>query len=403
MGITIHVAESQAERERIYAFRYTVHALELGKGGRGVDHARRRLTDEADEAPGAVILYAEDDGRIVGTIRVNFGGSEGLPQSLRETYGVAALEARLGSSARLSVTTRFMVDPAYRGRTLASLLVLRLYGLGLERGTLVDFCMCEVPLLRLYYRLGYREYRDAVRPDGIGLRVPLLLCLQDRAHLARVDSPFVHFLPASADDHGRAAGIAEQVYGAFRPTAPLQQGDLRTLWAGLADALTRSQRPRPTLLDGFSPAELDLVFARGAALHFGPRDLVQPGRELRAGLGVILSGSLGVGLPTGDGYHFLEILRPGDVFGEAHTPPAEGRASDLVALEDTRTVMLPADLIERLQQDHSLLAIRLAQNLVGVLRQRVDDLHRRSAEWIRRERNQLMRDQTIPPLQEANG
>lgn len=401
MGITIHVAETDAERERIYAFRYVVHALELGKGGRGVDHGRQRLTDDADTAPGAVILYAEDDGRVVGTIRVNFGGPWGLPDSLREMYGTAPLEAGLGVE-RLSVTSRFMVDPAYRGRTLASLLVLRLYGLGLERGTLADYCLCEVPLLRLYYRLGYREYRDAVRPDGIGLRVPLLLSLQDQAHLTRVDSPFAQFLGPHQDDRGRTAAVAERCYGAFRPNAPLLQGDLRTLWAGLADALTRGAQPRPTLLDGFSPAETDLVFARGAALHFRPGELVQPGRELRAGLGVILSGSLGVGLPTGDGYHWLELLKPGDVFGEAHTPPASGRASDLVAIEETRTVMLPADLIERLQRDHSGLAVRLAQNLVGVLRQRVDDLHRRSAEWVRRERQQLIREQTIPPLQEVH-
>jgi CRP-like cAMP-binding protein len=98
----------------------------------------------------------------------------------------------------------------------------------------------------------------------------------------------------------------------------------------------------------------------------------------------------------------LEILRPGDVFGELSAPPADGRASDLVALEDTQTVMLPADLIQRLQRDHVGVALHLAQNLVNVLRQRVDDLHLRSAEWTRRERSQLLREQTIPPL-EAHG
>ncbi|MCK6570866.1 GNAT family N-acetyltransferase [Myxococcota bacterium] len=396
MGISIHTASTAAERERIFAFRYAVHAVELGKGGRGVDHDRRRLTDEADDAPGAVLLYAEDDDRLVGTIRVNFGGPEGLPESLRRTYGTHPLEDALGAS-RLSVTSRFMVDPAYRGRTLASLLVLRLYGLGLERGTLADFCMCEVPLLRLYYRLGYREYRDALRPDGIGLRVPLILTLQDRQHLARVESPFTHFLPEAVDDRGRTAGHAERCYGAFRPNTPLLQGDLRTLWAGLADALTRSVRPRPTLLDGFGAAELDAVFARGAPLHFHGRELVQPGQERRTGLGVILSGSVGVGLPTGDGHHFLEILRPGDVFGESSPAPAGGRVTDLVALEPTRAVMLPPDLLERLERDAPALAFRLAHNLVTVLRQRVDDLHMQGAEWMRRERRQLERDQTIPP------
>jgi CRP-like cAMP-binding protein len=112
---------------------------------------------------------------------------------------------------------------------------------------------------------------------------------------------------------------------------------------------------------------------------------------------VILSGAVGVGLPTGDGHHFLEILQPGDVFGESSPAPASGRATDLVALEPTRTVMLPPDLLERLERDDPALAFRLARNLVTVLRQRVDDLHARGAEWMRRERRQLERDQTIPP------
>ena len=398
MAIQIHIADTEEARERVFAFRYAIHAIELGKGGVGVDHAQRRLTDDADAS--ATLLYAEDEGRVVGTIRINFGSEGGLPPSLRALYGTQPMEAALGPT-RVSVTSRFMVDPAYRGRTLASLLVLRLYCMGLERGIQADFCMCEVPLLRLYYRLGYREYRDAVRPDGIGLRVPLLLCVQDLAHLQRVDSPFILFLAPSVDDRGRCASLAERTFGAFVSQGPLLQGDLRTLWAGLADALTRSAHPRPTLFDGFSAEDIDRVFARGAGLHFQPRELVQPGTERRAGLGVILSGSLGVGLPTGDGYHFLELLGPGDVFGEPQVPPAAGRASDLVALEETRTVMLPENLIERLQRDQPALAMRLAQNLVAVLRQRVDDLHRRSAEWMQRERHQLIREQTIPPLQEA--
>ena len=398
MAISIHVAETESERERVFALRYAIHAVELGKGGSGVDHARQRVTDEADRD--AIILYAEDEARMVGTIRLNVGGMEGLPEVLRRTYDTAALECLLGPQ-RVSVTSRFVVDPAYRGRTLASLLVLRLYELGVNRGVKADFCMCEVPLLRLYYRLGYREYRDAFRPDGIGLRVPLLLCAQDRAHLIRVESPFGMVLPEAIDDGGRTARSALQAYPAFKSDGPLPQGDLRTLWAGIADALTRSAHPRPTLLDGFSEAEVDTIFARGASLHFQCEALVQPGGERRAGLGVLLEGSLGVGLHVGDGYHWLEILRPGDVFGEPSLPPAGGRATDLVALDRTRTVMLPADLIERLQKDRPELAARLSRNLVEVLRQRLDDLHRRSADWIRRERNIRTRENTLLPLQEV--
>ncbi len=57
--------------------------------------------------------------------------------------------------------------------------------------------------------------------------------------------------------------------------------------------------------------------------------------------------------------------------------------------------------IERLQKDRPELAARLSRNLVEVLRQRLDDLHRRSADWIRRERNIRTRENTLLPLQEV--
>lgn len=396
MAIQIHRATDEATRERIYRFRYAVHVVELGKGGAGVDHERRMIVDDADAS--AVLFYAEDGDRIVGTVRGNWGALAPIPASYRELLDTGPAEEAVGRE-RVSVCSRLMVDPAYRGRTLASLLVLGQYDFGLSMGATVNFMLCELPLLRLYYRLGYRTYRSAIRPQE-GMRVPLALCLHDREHILRVGSPFRARLPADVDDGGRTAALLAEAYPGFRTEAPRLEGDLRTLWASLAEGLTR-KAGRRTLFDGLTPEEADRVFKASAGLEFRRGEVIRRRDERAPGLGVVLRGRLGLGLPTHDGWHWVELVQAGEVFGEPDAVDAQSRATDLVALEDATIAILRPNLIERLSRGHPELAIRLSRNLVTILHQRVDDLHRRSAAWAERDRDRLVREHTIPPIQET--
>ena len=386
MAIEISQVADEATRERIYRFRYDVHVGELGKGGPGVCHDTRTVRDAADDV--GVLFVATEDDRIVGTARVCHGSLGGLPAPYRDWFLVDDVRETI-SEQRITITSRLMVDPGYRGRTLASLLVMRLYDWATRQGTDLEYCMAEPPLLRMYYRLGYRTYRSQLRPGTDGVRVPLVLAVRDRAHLIKVDSPFSMLLPESLDDGGRTAQQLEALYAGFEHDAPVLKGDLRTLWAQYADGLTR--RARRGLLDGLDDAQIDVVLGRAAALRFEQGEVVRA-REERGSLGVVLAGRLGVGVPRGDGHHWVELLQPGDVFGDLEPDGAE-RHVELVALEPTRTALLSENLVEKLGRKDPALAMRLSMNLVAVLRQRVDDLHRRGAAFHR-----AGRDLTPAPL-----
>ena len=185
-------------------------------------------------------------------------------------------------------------------------------------------------------------------------------------------------LPSELDDEGETSRNLACAYGDFRTSLPPPAQNVRTLWAELADALSQTQRPRPNLFDGLSPEESNLVVSRAAVHRFQEGEVVAMGAERRAGLGVILRGRMGVGIPSDDGHHWVELFGAGDVFGEPDAPPL-GRAADLVALSPCDAAFLPADIVERLERKKPALAMKLARNLMAVLRQRVDDLHRRAA------------------------
>jgi CRP-like cAMP-binding protein/GNAT superfamily N-acetyltransferase len=392
MSIDIYEAQDALTRDRVFRFRYEVHVSELGKSGPGIDHQKRIMTDDCDRH--ATILYAEDEsGSIVGTATTWFGKTAPFPPRLQQIFATSELE-KVIEVEKLSVTGRLMVDPNFRGRTLTSLLVMRLYELALHHGTEIDFCMCSLPLLRLYQHLGYRSYQSNIRPDGLNLRVPLALCVRDRQHLSKIRSPFMRALnqvfpsiTTANSDSLPPAAMLDQIYGGFQSDQLESNKDLRMLWAELADGITRTEQSRPSLFDGLSEADRKALFSRATIHDFKKGERVKLAMERRKGLGVILRGRLGVGIPISDSHHWVEILESGDVFGELQRPPKGGRATDLVSMETCALAFLPDDIVERLERNNPILAMRLARNLLSVLRQRVDDMHRLAAENIQEYRD----------------
>ena len=213
--------------------------------------------------------------------------------------------------------------------------------------------------------------------------MPLAICVNDRAYLGQVRSPFLRYCDSGVDDEGRTAKLLAARYGKFDSAPPIAGEDLRTLWAELATGLSDSARPKPRLLDGLSPDETQMIFKRAAVHKFLRGELIQLKDEQRVGMGVILKGRIGAGLPVDAGHHWLELFGPGDVFGEA-APVASTRSVDLVAMEDCHAALLPEDIVDRLESKDPALAMRVARNLVAVLRRRVDDLHLMTAEHLRR-------------------
>ena len=386
MTISIYEARSERQKQRVFEFRYQIHFVELGKVSPSLNHELRQMTDECDE--GATILYAEDEnGNIVGTATTIFGSKTTFPEQIIERFDLAVLENKI-SPEKLSVTGRLMVDPSYRGRTLTSLLVTRLYQLAIEHGTEFDFCMCSLPLLRLYQRLGYQTYQErTIRPDGVNLRVPLVLSVRDKQHLQKTKSPFLRILKSDSGRCTMPSDFIQQAYGSEPVVVPGLRVESRILWAQFADALTRSEHARPNLFTGMSDSQREILLARSTVHRFAPGELVKLRNERRKGLGVILEGQLGVGIPLKEDHHWVEILKAGDVFGEVSLPPKDGRAVDLVSQEACSVVLLPDDIVERLEKSNPKLAMLLARNLVSVLRQRVDDMHRMTAEKIQTSRN----------------
>src|SRR5215813_12043949 len=66
---TVHKAETEAEREAVYRFRYQIYIEEL-KYNYAADHERKWLRQSEDDEPGTTLLYTGPPEDITSTVRV---------------------------------------------------------------------------------------------------------------------------------------------------------------------------------------------------------------------------------------------------------------------------------------------------------------------------------------------
>jgi GNAT superfamily N-acetyltransferase len=183
-GIVIRCAVSDADRERIFRFRYEIYVEEMQRRQTHADHVARTVIEPFDET-GHLFLALEGE-RIVGTARTNFGRETDLGY-YRELYGMECVGQAFPGA--VSVSTKLMVSPAHRRGTLGYRLVAHLFRFGCERGIEFDFIDCNPHLEEVYEKFGYRRYRGRIQHEEYGDVLPLLLCTRDLAHFTAIRSP----------------------------------------------------------------------------------------------------------------------------------------------------------------------------------------------------------------------
>ncbi|MFT5154350.1 MAG: hypothetical protein ACI841_004357 [Planctomycetota bacterium] len=182
---------TRKEREAVYRFRYDIYVALEGRTQKHVDH-RRGMVEEPLDRQG-VILAAFDGERVVGTQRTNFRGLGSLDY-YDSLYGIDKLPKR--DQARVSITTKLMVDPDYRGSSMALRLAKLAYRTGLEAGTRWDFIDSRAHTLPYFNRLGYRVLDTQLDHPEYGMATLLKLDIHDLTHFEEVSSPFCSLLEA---------------------------------------------------------------------------------------------------------------------------------------------------------------------------------------------------------------
>jgi len=389
MHVRVVQVTSPSDRESIYRFRYRIFTEELGKELPGMDHVRRCYISDLDAQARLLAAVDEETGAVAGTIRCLVGSEAELPEDLVEQLALGPMLKAVGRP-QVSHTGALMVDPAYRGRTVASLLISGAFRLLQAEGVLVDANFAELALLHVYQQLGWRPYAPSVRPSGqAGLRVPLVLTMRDRHYLRRVASPLQPLVPAALDDGGVTAKTLAASYPDFRdpevrPTSP------RALWARLAAV----GAPQRSVVQGLDEHQAAAVLTAFPTVNVPAGESVYQAGERERGMGVLAQGRLGVTLDEGEDPHLIAILEPGELFGEMAGALGAGRTARIVALEDSVIALLPEDALDRFEAADVNLGRQIRSNVFRVVCDRLRSMNTVAAGQRGREEESVRRTTT---------
>ncbi len=355
MPLTLRQAASPADRDAVFRLRYRIYVEEMGYDfGATPD---QRLPDNPPR--NNRLLMAEQEGDLVGTLAIDWGGDLPFGAEDREVYQLDRFLAVVPPE-RLQIVTRFMSTPEARAGQVPELLLDAMLRFALEQGVAAIFLDCRPHLINAYMRLGFRPYAPTASHPIPGILVPLVLLLDGHAHLLKVRSRFATLAQSRAPDLARLTRLA-----ALLPTtSPIQTLVANaTDWPALAAALGRQAE----LLEGLEEAEVKQLLDQGTVVACSPgQPIVVQGSGDRT-VFLLLEGLAEV-WRDGDA---VGIVGPGGTFGEVALLTGRPRIADVVAATQCRVLALRDKTLAALVEGHSALAARLLRNLATGLAEKL--------------------------------
>jgi hypothetical protein len=348
---TFGLATTDAEREAIYKFRYTVYVEEMGRYQDTADHEGRRLVEPEDEY--SWLLYACEGDTVVATGRLTWGGerfSERQVEHYRLEPFIEGLPAEI-----MAVGERLMVNPRLRGTGLVDQLLARSSELVGGHDILINFGACEPHLLPLYLGMGQRTYADRnINSAEAGYLIPIV------------------GFPAGVD---ALRGVVGTDPDRLPPCiAPILEGSGAVISPNLVasdeyrsevdDALLRLHHEGIYAFDGFTPEEEERCLARSNIIECDAGDHVLKKGGAARNVFVVLDGTLEVR----DDDRVVGVLTRGDVFGEMAFLLERPRAMDIyAATDDARILSLSEGTLRKMIAEDAVVAAKLLLNISKML------------------------------------
>ncbi len=382
MNIIVTTPKGDRDKESLFHFLYGIWIGEFNRELPGTNHEKEVIKDDLDSWADH-FMALDDEGRIVGCVRAN-RLSRGQPSSeLSEAMGFNDLTALFGSD-QVAFISHLAISPAHRGSTVISLLLAELFRTLFEGEMAVAACYCGINRVDLYHRIGMRPYLPNFKQNN-RMRVPLIGCINDRDYLEQTGSPLHLLLPDQCNDHGRAARLLKEKFVDFyAPDISIIK--IRSLWAQLAHAtLDQEGEPVAKLFQGIPQKTFEEIMDRFPRVKLSRDEVLEVNQAQEAAMGILVSGTLGVGVGDETNPHFIYVIHPGESFGELVLLSKVRHSAILKSMEESEIILLPKNLFDWFGKKDPPMALHLYKNLLAILARRMASVHSTLAGLLGRE------------------
>jgi hypothetical protein len=342
--VPVHIAETEAERDAIFAFRYSVYAEELGRKLGNADHERGHVHDPEDDQAYTTLLYTEDeDGRVTGTSRIRHWDPGQVPDKDWATFSMEQFDGieRL-TTAELG---RLMIAPGHRGQLPIVSMGCAAYQLMAGKAD-VGFCNCAAGLVKHYRLLGFRTYAGKLIPTPDGISVPLVIFPSDSRYFTEAGAFVGAFVNEYFGGKGRPHLDLGRWSGVLDTNAAPVRFDPDVVLERVSD-FRQAETETPTILDALSEETVTKLSARGFLLNLSAGQLLTEKSLKQRELFIIIEG----GFEVHDGGRRLRLIGPGDVIGEIGFFGSSGRrTASVTAVTDGQVLALRRHFVDELMK-----------------------------------------------------
>ncbi len=362
----VYITETEAEREAVFSFRYSVYGAELGRKLGHADHGRERVHDEEDDQPYTTLLYTDDGaGQLTGTIRIRRWEPGQVPAKDWETFSMERFAGLRGMCT--AEIGRLMIEPGHRGQLGLVSMACAVYQLYAgELAADVGFINCATGLVRHYRLLGFRTYAGRMVPTVDGIEVPLVLIPSDRAFLEQAGSfvaPFADLFYGPGQRAPVDVGPWARVLDA--DSAPVRF-DKTAVWDRV-ERLRQAADDHPSMLEALSEDTVRKLSEQGFLMDVPAGHLLTEKGLTQREIFVILEGAFEVH----DDDRRIALLGSGEVIGEVGFFGTSGRRmASVTAASDGQVLVLRRRFVDELMRSDPACAAEVLFALARVLADR---------------------------------
>lgn len=366
MSIQVRIAQTAAEHEAVFSFRYRIYVDELKLSPPEADHKQKFLRDTLDDVSVAYALWQGE--QVVGSLRVLYFADLKDLVPLVDKFRLQPTLDAFGAETICS-TSRFMLDPTVRhGRAILRLMETT-YRDGLARGVRFNYGDCSPHLIPFYEHLGYRRYTHAYNDTTYGYKLPILMLWRDHEWFRRVRSPLARLVEQQPDD-SEARAWFETTYPEFldvESASLLADGIFFDL---LQERVGNDPLHSLSILAGLDRSEADLFLSQATLIRAQKGDRIIREGERDETLFIMLSGIAEVTRPEAPNKP-IRVMGAGDSFGEIGFLMEANRTANVTARISSEVLVLSSVFLKQFLRKEPVIAAKLLFNLSRMLASRL--------------------------------
>lgn len=357
--IVLKVAQTTAEKEAIFQFRYNVYVREMDKHRIDVDTYHKMISDVLDDW--SINIYAETNGVVIGVNRLNIAPAKKFPKDIANFLNLDHFINLGGLAENENVTfmTKLMVDKAYRNSPLLYSLLSKSYELFSEYDIQFGFGACNLHLLRLYEQIGLHRYSKNFIDGGYGLLFPIVMLGDDIDHFRRVRSPLYRL--ARKKQYLNLDKV-KWFYDVFQKNSNIINSQLisaNDLWAFLCTTLKNSPTNIFPILSNLSIEEAKIFLHDcGIIINCQPNDMLTVQGEVSYSHTILLNGKLQSKTLINPKKYYVA----GNYFGANGLIEQNKHTEDIVAVTTSQVLVLTGLGFQRFTHSHFEIAHKIVEN-----------------------------------------